>query len=402
MLMWDLQARMLDGTPFVENATTLTNRTMRFRARSWNYTWGIGKPSSAAHLKWLKRALPEQCITNNSTHAVYRDPIKAELDELEVFPKQTLAKQEAVLAQRESVRELLLGPQTAIASSSAGTMALNASALDPMQAKGDANPRKRQRRDSIQSSTSEEFNESIAKRRRLQTASTAIRGDEQVSSNRIRSAHKRQRRNDDHMRQYNHRSQESARIDSPQGLISSADRDHPKYDVVDAPSNSWEARNTAFDQPQEQTNLEAGQLEAGGDDIEYMNDVHNAPAGFWEAVDPAAHQSRVEHDSLSDDQREILKTLACVQLEVGMSYMVISLNDKDVRQGLIDANSPAEWEQLSIETAIHEVADLAMEAYQNTTPQEAKDKRPEINAEQQTRPAYLPVDKTHIVLCIGE
>ena len=463
----DFLARMLDDTPFVRKPTTLSNRTMRFRDRSWNYNWGIRKASSNAHLLWLKSVLPEECIKANSTRRVLRDPTQEEEKELQAFSKRTQAEKDVILAQRKRVRAQLLRPRTAMASSSAAPMALNASALNPMLVKGDANTRKRQRRDSIQSSTSEDINNSALKRQKLQSGASAIRDDEQICSNVIPPAHKRQGHHNDRIGRANHRNHGSHRkVNEPDRLDSldiehrhgqyvnqdagnqwiHGERQHPNSEALstayqpmlghpqqqdrgttydgyhldpelnpidnaedntkDAPSSSYKPGNTAFDQAQEQINLEAGEPQPAADDIDYMNDIQNAPAGFWDAVDTAAHQLQVEHVPVNDDQRKILSTLALVKLEVGKSYMCICLEDRKGRIGLVDATSRDLPDELSIETAIHEVAHLAAETYLAGEPdrkaalQKAKDKQPETNAEQQFRPVYLPVDKTHIIVCI--
>ncbi|KAL8796505.1 MAG: hypothetical protein Q9195_001179 [Heterodermia aff. obscurata] len=457
--MSDIQARMLDNTPFVERNTALTNRTMRFRARSWNHTWGTPKPSSTLHLNWLKVVLPEECIQANSTRGVSRDLTREEEKELEAFPKKTPAEQNAILDHRRRVRGLLLRPQTTVASSSLRPLAPAASATNPIQVKGDANPRKRQRRDSIEISTSEDFNEAVVKRRRLQTGSSEMPDDEQVRSNGIQPAPEGRQRYNDLTPQCNQRNQGSGNMELRRGPVSTVDWTHPgggrhqwvdqnaanqgmlgntqhhgsaalstahpptvghpqprfTYDdyhldpkldsgdnAEDAPSKWWGSGDAAFDQPQEPINLGAGQPQARADNIEYINDIRSAPAGFWDPVDLAAHQLQVEHDSLTDGQRRILKTLASQQLEVGKSYMIICLDDREARQAPIDANSDIVFDRLSIEKTIHEIANLAVEPYHNAVSQNDRGKQPETNVESQHRLAYLPVDKTFIVLCVEE
>ena len=478
----DFLARMLDGTPFVGKPTTLTNRTMRFRDRSWNYNWGIRKASSDAHLLWLKSVLPEECIKANSTRRVLRDPTQEEEKELQSFPKQTQAEKDVILAQRKQVRARLLRPRTAMASSSVAPMALNASASNPMLVKGDVNPRKRQRRDSIQSLTSEDINESTLKRQKLQSGASAIRDDEQICSNVIPPAHERQGRHNDRIGRASHRNlgshrkfNEPDRLDSLDiehchGLMPTGnenysgksqyqyatqdaanqwmhdERQHPNGEALStayqpmfghpqqqdrgttydgyhldpelspidnaedntksAPSPSYKPGSTTFDQAQKQMNLGASQPQPAAEDIEYMNDMQNAPADFWDAVGTAAHPLPVEHVPVIDDQRRRLGTLALVKLEVGKSYMCICLENGKGRIGLVEATSRDLPDELSIETAIHEVARLAAETYLAVEPnrkaasQKARDKQPDTNMEQQWRPMYLPVDKTHIIVCI--
>ena len=479
---------------------------MRFRARSWNIPWGLRRASSNAHLEWLNSALPEECIKANSTQQVCRDPNQEEEKELEAFPKRSTAEKESILAQRRQVRTRLLGPQTAVASSSVAPTALNASASNPTLVKGGANTRKRQRRDSIQSSTSEEFNQSTLKRRRLQSGSDAKRDDEQACSSGIPPAHGPQRRHDDQIRRVDYRNREPYRtiiepgcLNSPnmehhQGRMPTRDLVHPskvqrqcveqnaankrmldntqhqnsavpstayqpmlghpqpqesgitydhhhvdpklkgiddaeddgKNDAEDAPSNLSKYVNAAFDQAPETVDLESSQPQAGADDIAYMNDIQDAPAGFWDAVDPAAHQLQEEPahgsqdepahrlqeelaqqlpeepDSLTDDQQRISNTEPSVELEVGKSYMIIWPDERKVSRGLIDANGPNEFERLSIATAIHEVASLAVELNRDAASQKAGGKQPETSAEPLCMTTYLQVGKRHIIVCIEE
>ena len=377
--MLDFLHRMLDSTPLASKGkpTTLTNRTMRFRDRSWNTAWRAHKASSDAHLVWLKSALPQECVKANSTQRLYRDLTEEEHKELEDFPKKTEAEKSVILAQRKKASAALIRPQTGMASSSVLPTTANGSAI---------NNRKRQRRDSIQSATDEDFNRAILKRRKLQTGSSARRDDEQVLSHGNQSSHGRRR-------QRNHDSQ-IYRVHHGHDGFHHRDRD---FNPVDAP-------NIVHDQGPMPTgyrnHLEAAQPQAGADDIEYMDDIQNAPAGFWDAVDPVTQQGQAEHVSLSDDQRKILKTLASVQLEVGKSYIVICLDDRKAGKGFIDASSTIIFDQLSMEAALQDIAQLAVEPNRKTFSQEARDKQRVANVEQQSRPAYLPVDKDHVVVCI--
>lgn len=426
--MTDFLHRMLDSTPQASKgkSTTLTNRTMRFRDRSWNTAWRAHKASSDAHLEWLKSALPEECVKANSTKRLYRDLTEEEHKELEDFPKKTEAEKAAILAQRKKASAALLRPRTGMASSSVLSPTANGSAT---------NHRKRQRRDSIQSATDEDFNQALLKRRKLQIGLSARRDDEQVLSH-CNQPSQRRRRQHNHNSQVhrvhhgdnglNHKEEGFNPSNTPntghhqgptigQSMLSHTQQQNGRItyddyhldpeldqmdDAEDAPSTLWEPGNAAFDQRQEQINLEAAQPRVRADDIEYMNDIQNAPAGFWDAVDPAAHQGQVEHVSLSDDQRRILNTLASVQLEVGKSYIVICLDDRKAVKGLIDASSITMFDQLSMEAALREIAQLAVEPNRKTVSQEARDKQRVANVKQHSRSAYLPVDKDHIVVCI--
>ena len=439
---------MLDSTPFVlqGNSTTLTNRTMRFRARSWNNTWRAVRASSRAHSRWLRSALPKECIEANSTRQLYRDPTEEEEKELEAFPKRTEAEKLVILAQREKASAALLRPQTGMASSS----------VIPTTPYGPAtNPRKRQRRDSVQSTTSEDFTQAISKRRRLQTGPSERRDIEQVLGHINQPPNQRRRQHNYNSQSHgvhrgdngsHHKDEDFARGSTPRighhrgamstGCLSIHVEDHrrsaavgagnqgildhtqqqnsrityddydmdPDLDLMDnaedAPSDSCKPRNAAFDRPREQMNLEVAQPEAGADDIEDMNDIQNAPAGFWSAVNPAAHQGQVEHVPLNDEQRKILNTLASVPLEVGNSYIVICIDDRKAVRGFIDASSTVMFDQLSMGAALQEIAQVALEPSQSTFSQKARDKQPVSNVEQQCRSVYLPVDKDHIIICI--
>ena len=439
----DFQARMLDSTPFVlqGKSTTLTNRTMRFRARSWNTTWRAAKASSRAHSRWLRSALPKECIEANSTQQVNRDPTEKEEKELESFNKRTEAEKLVILAQREKASAALLRPQAGMASSS----------VVPTTPSGSANnPRKRQRRDSVQSTTSEDFSQAISKRRRLQTGPSERRDNEQVLRHNNPPVHNRRRQHNSQLHGVHHGDNEFHRKDEdfstssighhqgtmPSGYLSIHEEDHrrsvavdagnqdilghtqqrnsqityddynldpdldPMDNADDAPSHSRKAGNATCDQPRERMNLEVAQPEAGADDIEYINDIQNAPAGFWGAVNPAAHQGQVEHVSLSDEQRKILNTFTSVPLEVGNSYIIICLDDRRAVKGFIDASSTIVFDQLAMGRALQEIAQVAFEPNRNTRSQKAKGKEPVTNAEQQFRSAYLPVDKDHILVCI--
>ena len=536
MTLPDFQKRMVDGTPYVRNSTTLTNRTMRFRARSWNHTWGLRKASSDAHLEWLRNALPEQCIEDNSTRAVYRDPTQEEEKELEAFPKQTQAKKNEILAQRRRVRGRLLLPRAALASSSAAPMVLDDPALSP------TNPRKRPRRDSIQSSTSEDFNGSALKRQKLLDGSSAPRNDEQVRSDDISPTHGQHRRHNDQIhRDSGPNNEEPDLIDSHgvehrHGLLSTGvqsstesrphqyvdenaafqwvvdDTQHPNttglstanqpmlghqqqqnsgstnddYDLYpeldsmdgahdddqDAQPNPLEPGNTALHQPLEVIDLESSQSQAADDDIEYMDDIEDAPspmdnakndaqdaqpisfepgnaashqppevidleysqpqAGGYDIehmnevqdasvdsqqeVDPAAHQSQAEDDELKDERRRLLSNLVTVPLQVGKSYMLICLDEGNVRRGLIVADGADTFSEVSIEAALHEIACLAVEPNGDAASEdcdaasedgdaaseEDSEKQPEINAEQEHKRVYLPNDTSYIIVCIED
>lgn len=152
------------------------------------------------------------------------------------------------------------------------------------------------------------------------------------------------------------------------------------------------------------------------DNVELVNQIQDAPLDFWSDVDPSEHCLQLAPDSITTMREEILASLARVRLGVGETYTIICLDDKIANKGLVRdempdgtvnfyPESPAKLGLVhqSLEGAQADIEDL-MNRSKSKAAASRKHEHTQVedSAEQKDRGAYLPVDKTYIIICHDE
>ncbi|KAG7005127.1 hypothetical protein G7Y79_00021g049940 [Physcia stellaris] len=389
----DLQARMLDSTPYATTGTsTITNRSMRFRKESFNVSWGIWRKQTRYTLDWLKALLPQRCLDENSTRCLTRDLSEEGKTALTSYLAMNAAGRMAELAKLRSASPLAVHPQ---AQSSVGS-----SAQAPVQTAGAGPLARHQRRarplDATVSRPSNKVHAEGREDRQTNPRSTQPSNrqkrplDDDESITRVDSRHqehpedeqennasdaprKRLRHNlssppvgSSPARDINPESDHLQDGDPDTGSPSSPgsplhsdelvedDEDAIQQDqdtMLNDPDLAGDALDASeYDQDtfedtlsdtweQFDARLHPGRFIADEeqDDVDLVNQIQDAPLDFWSDVDPSA---QLTQDSLTTMLDEDPASLARIYLRVGLPYTIICLDDKVANKGLVRDEVP--------------------------------------------------------------